>query len=323
MERIEGAEEASLTQSFRFGATIAEAASQVLATLGEENRIRGNPSVASVITATGRADAVLTRTNAAVIVELLDALGKGLKPHVVGGTTELKKLLSDVFELKKNKPGSCPEFFGFENWNEVIDHVATEEGQQLRTFVQLVEQHGEKQLWMAVKRAESDEKTADIILSTAHKAKGREWNSVRLASDFMNSSLGPEAGPEVRLFYVAMTRAKTTLIAAPELLQTFTTDAWKKARPKARPEPIKRPSPQAKSEMPRPHQAQRANPTRVTPTQPRGPVREINPPHVLARHPASSSTPVVTSPPPSKGAHPMRDVQKPSLWKKVGRLFGF
>ena len=29
-----------------------------------------------------------------------------------------------------------------------------------------------------------DEDTADLIVSTAHKAKGREWDSVRIANDF-------------------------------------------------------------------------------------------------------------------------------------------
>lgn len=85
-------------------------------------------------------------------------------------------------------------------------------GESIRTFVQLVGQHGEGKLWAAVTSAEDDESTADVILSTAHKAKGREWDSVRLASDFVSSRLGshPDAPSEVRLFYVAMTRAWAT-----------------------------------------------------------------------------------------------------------------
>ena len=60
-----------------------------------------------------------------------------------------------------------------------------------------------------VKKAVPEEQNADVIRSTAHKAKGREWDAVRLAPDFMNSRLGPgaEAQAEVRLFYVAMTAA--------------------------------------------------------------------------------------------------------------------
>jgi len=48
----------------------------------------------------------------------------------------------------------------------------------------LILQHGERSLWKAVKRVEAKETEADIILSTAHKSKGSEWDLVRLAQDF-------------------------------------------------------------------------------------------------------------------------------------------
>src|SRR5262249_52343425 len=136
-----------------------------------------------------------------------------------------------VYELKAGKPALSPEFFGFQQWKEVVEFSETEEGGSLRTFVQLVEQHGEAKLWAAVKKAVAKEEDADVILSTAHKAKGREWNSVRLAGD-LGSSRGsaPIAASTFRLFYVAMTRAKERLIVDPEVLRTFTTDAWKTRR---------------------------------------------------------------------------------------------
>jgi hypothetical protein len=71
-------------------------------------------------------------------------LPEGQKPCVCGGTQELKRLLSDVYELKAGRPGVCPEFFGFQKWTEVVEFAESEEGQGLRTFVQLVEQHGKK-----------------------------------------------------------------------------------------------------------------------------------------------------------------------------------
>ncbi|MGW7291734.1 3'-5' exonuclease [Streptomyces xiamenensis] len=60
---------------------------------------------------------------------------------------------------------------------------------------------------------------ADITISTAHKAKGREWNTVRISSDFApedtcetDVSGQPTAAPidadEARLAYVAVTRAR-------------------------------------------------------------------------------------------------------------------
>jgi superfamily I DNA/RNA helicase len=73
MEKITGCDEAFLTQSFRFGDVIASAAARVLATLGEQHRIRGNPAVSSRIASSGDARAVLARTNPTVILEILEA----------------------------------------------------------------------------------------------------------------------------------------------------------------------------------------------------------------------------------------------------------
>ena len=57
-----------------------------------------------------------------------------------------------------------------------------------------------------------DDCRSDLIISTAHKAKGREWSTVRLADDFLRSQPGkPTSGPdpaEVRLFYVALNSRK-------------------------------------------------------------------------------------------------------------------
>ena len=197
MDKMPGCEETALTQSFRFGEAIAAEASRLLATLGEHRQVRGNPETTSVVATSGTAEAVLARTNATVILEILEATGVGRRPHVCGGTEAIKRLLSDVYELKAGRPAVSPEFFGFQNWCEVVEFANCEEGQDLRTFVQLVQQNGEGKLWAAVNKAVANEHHADVILSTAHKAKGREWNAVRLADDFVSGRLGPDPDAEV------------------------------------------------------------------------------------------------------------------------------
>ena len=54
--------------------------------------------------------------------------------------------------------------------------------------------------------AEAD---ADVVISTAHKSKGREWNRVRLAGDF--PTVDKMSDEDFRLLYVACTRAKLHL----------------------------------------------------------------------------------------------------------------
>ena len=122
----------------------------MLATLGERRTIRGNDAVNSAIADAGAVNAVLARTNATVILEVLAATEQGKRPCVCGGTKEIRRLLSDVYELKAGKPGVCPEFFGFQDWPNVVAFANSEEGEELRTFVQLVETHGEAKLWAAV-----------------------------------------------------------------------------------------------------------------------------------------------------------------------------
>jgi superfamily I DNA/RNA helicase len=227
MEQVTGCDETSLTQSFRFGEAIAEAASRVLGTLGETRRLTGNPDVRStVVSASEPTRAVLARTNANVIVEVLDAIRARRKPFIVGRATELIGLLKDVDRLKKRQPALSSEFLGLENWREVVEFSESEEGESLRTFVQLVQQYGEEKLRAAVENVHDDEHSADVVLSTAHKAKGCQWDSVRLATDFASSRSKEDLGgneAETRLFYVAMTRARKTLVVDPALLKHFTT----------------------------------------------------------------------------------------------------
>jgi superfamily I DNA/RNA helicase len=53
------------------------------------------------------------------------------------------------------------------------------------------------------------EEDADVTVSTAHKAKGREWDAVQLAGDFPEPE--KQGDEELRLLYVACTRAKREL----------------------------------------------------------------------------------------------------------------
>ena len=156
-----------------------------------------------------------------------------------------------------------------------------------------------------------------MVISTAHKAKGREWESVRLAPDF--ASTGGRNGiptAEVRLFYVAMTRAKKLLVVAPEMLTLFGTDAWKEKRA------VEREARNARNEAAagsasRTSTANRAH--RTPPSAPAqrqatpkytGPIERISP-HVARQHPASSSRlPPTTSP------------SQPGLLQKIARFFG-
>lgn len=211
-----------LTTSFRFGDAIADLATRMLVKLGESRPVEGNPALLSRIGKTNPS-AVLARTNATTISAVIEALDEGRKPHLVGDKSELMDMLRGVLSLKDEEPSTCPAFFGFKSWNEVVEFARTDEGAHLVTFVNLVEKRGERQLMWALNRTVDEEK-ADLVISTGHKSKGREWKSVRLMDDFLRSSPGDrkEGGPdpaELRLLYVALTRAKESLEVPEPILQ--------------------------------------------------------------------------------------------------------
>ena len=63
-----------------------------------------------------------------------------------------------------------------------------------------------------------EEKHADVILTTAHKSKGLEWNNIKIMGDFPSFiekgniiSASSLKADEFNLVYVAMTRTKNRL----------------------------------------------------------------------------------------------------------------
>jgi superfamily I DNA/RNA helicase len=63
----------------------------------------------------------------------------------------------------------------------------------------------------------SPEEAAEVVVSTAHKAKGREWPAVRIAADFPEPRCSHNGQPtqvpraDAMLAYVAVTRARHIL----------------------------------------------------------------------------------------------------------------
>jgi superfamily I DNA/RNA helicase len=226
MERVATKHDCSLTQSFRFGTSIADAASLLLTSLGERQRLTGTPNVPSKL-GCSNPDAILCRTNAAVIDYVIQAFAADITPHVIGGTSEALRLLDGVSRLKVGQPTNVPEFFGFQNWKEVVQFSESEEGQHLRTFVRLVERHGENKLRSYLTQVEEREDAASLVISTAHKAKGREWDNVCVVDDFTvvkKDDKGQEIGfdeEELRLLYVALTRGRLSVQIPTALASRF------------------------------------------------------------------------------------------------------
>lgn len=98
---------------------------------------------------------------------------------------------------------------------EVLDYVEDDaQGHELALLASLVVRFGSRTLIGVLSNQLVDERVADVTISTAHKAKGREWPRVRLAGDLEvepDEDTGLYSVDELRLLYVAATRATDVL----------------------------------------------------------------------------------------------------------------
>ncbi len=206
-----------LSQSFRFGEAIAAEANKWLTVLNAELRLRGFDQIPSVVKPLAQPDAVLCRTNAEALASVMRATQANIKVGLVGGGGEIRALAKAAADLKAGRPTEHPQLMAFSTWAEVQDYVDHDSsGSDLKVLVKMVDDHGADTLIATMNRV-CDEADAQLVVSTAHKAKGREWNRVQIASDFRaprktEDDPDPEINPEeARLAYVAVTRAQLVL----------------------------------------------------------------------------------------------------------------
>jgi hypothetical protein len=206
-----------LTQSFRFGPRIAEIANRWLRLAESGMRLTGARSSRSRIGKAAAADAVLCRNNADVMAEVLAFLDAGIPVAITGGGDALRRIAEAAQQLKAGRRTNHPELFLFSSWGEVQEYAEHDAaGRDLRAIVQLVDAHGPETIIRAVERLSAEDE-AQVTVSTAHKAKGREWPSVRIGPGFEPPPVDddgrqrPLSPAEARLIYVAVTRARELL----------------------------------------------------------------------------------------------------------------
>lgn len=227
----------ALSRSWRFGPAIAAAANIYLELLEQDLRLVGNPVLDSrIVDVAEGPDALLCRGNATTIGEAIYAQQTGRRVHILGGTDAARRFVEAAEQLQDT--GSCqhPELAMFSSWQAVREYVEDESAPvELRTLVTLVDRFGTGTLHQVLTACTLEEADADVVISTVHKSKGREWARVDLADDLDPtpaleiltaaaaspvSSTEPvgeaskevlQARDELMIGYVAATRARTDL----------------------------------------------------------------------------------------------------------------
>lgn len=213
MEQIHTDHSCKISQSFRFGEKIAEVANTILSVhLGANTDIKGTPSIQSRVEYHPNPDTILCRTNAGVIDQIIKAVDLEQDVAVVGGVNELVSLLYGANDLRSGRRAAVPDLAVFKNWDELKEYAGTDTGKDMSLLVRLMDKHNVFDLIDILKKTQGvQERSADIIVSTAHKSKGREWESVRLIDDFKGLDDENYEPEDSNLLYVAVTRAICTL----------------------------------------------------------------------------------------------------------------
>jgi superfamily I DNA/RNA helicase len=213
--------ELELTQSFRFGEGVASIATEVLRdrnTREVTTVVEGLPSIKDDVGLDIEMVypyTILYRTNAALLGEAVNLILKNVKVNIESDMKDFVKMLTSALALYKGQMRDVKheEITPFSTWQE-LETEAKYKGELSR--IATIIKNGSALRYLKVLETHYNTDKPEVTLTTAHKAKGREWDAVVLADDFPSpyDSKGKWIGledMERNLLYVAATRAKTRL----------------------------------------------------------------------------------------------------------------
>lgn len=179
-----------------------------------EARQKGNGS---------RQKVILTRTNGQLFRLAIDTKET---LHIIGGIDDFCRMLLTADALRKDRPlrsDTDPVIARFATWAELEKFTRETDDLEFQQIIKILKKEGDglRGRINDLRNRVTEEARAALILSTAHKAKGCEWDDVELADDFpVPSDVADERWAqmsvdareaELNLLYVASTRAKNSL----------------------------------------------------------------------------------------------------------------
>ncbi|CAH1265284.1 Hypp3153 [Branchiostoma lanceolatum] len=225
-----------LTQSFRFGPEIAYVAACLLDVLKgvRKKTLVGSSKTGNVMGRKQGQEAVICRMNSTLFNEAVRltnpnrlpiriAFAGGLAGYQLGRILDIYYLSLTPAQRVKENVSIKDKFIGnFASLWKLKEFAERAQDVELSGKIRIVETHRHdtpKFIKRIRERATDNMSLADVVLTSAHKAKGLEFDTVRLADDFCGGTnpigLNPWANmdeDEKNLLYVAATRAKKSLL---------------------------------------------------------------------------------------------------------------
>lgn len=201
LEQIK-AKELYLTKSFRFGQALADQCKPILNVLNETQRFEGtdhptiiNKSNIENIAEYKKYNACLCRTNAEVVLTVLELAGAGIPCKTNIDTKSIVDTLFDMKELQDNTKRvdlgqmDVPLYqtknkkIHFHSWEEFVTYMNDFNNEpELAVTFNIFMNYQLGEITDALKVAKNKD---GVTVTTAHKAKGLEWDSVILKGDFL------------------------------------------------------------------------------------------------------------------------------------------
>lgn len=224
---LRNADKLHLTHSFRFGEQIAMVANTILEYKEETLHIVGKGGEDNVYMTLEELEkksplAILSRTVADVINNAVKAVEEDQRIYWVGGISSYGlESIEDLDCLANNQLDKIKDkhlINQFPTYDAYVAYSEESNEQDMIRNVSLLNKYNDirRLIWRIRKNTVTEEKKADVILSTIHRSKGLEWENVMISDDFFALAYlqtEPERlNDELNLLYVAVTRATKNLI---------------------------------------------------------------------------------------------------------------
>ncbi|MBF0398070.1 MAG: ATP-dependent helicase [Desulfobacterales bacterium] len=220
MENVISSDTKYLTNSFRFGNNIAELANTLLYSFKNESRkligVKGDKDLIDKVYGNYT---VISRTNAEIF-DTSVSLYKKYKIGFIGGIEgyRFNDIVDTYYLYSKNLSNIRDSYIrSFKTYSKLKEFANAVEDWEIKSRCNIVEKYKNKipKLVKDITDNSVDVEDAEIILTTAHKSKGMEFNQVKITNDFSklveNEDLTDVDSEEINLIYVAVTRAKYKL----------------------------------------------------------------------------------------------------------------
>lgn len=181
-----------LTESFRFGSSIAATANAILAIKRESKCVRGGRTIS-----VSESKAYLARGNAAIFTKAAAQAKTGKGVHFIGGIDGYRlDLLLDVWSLWDCSRALIKNGFirSFKKYADLVEYADSQNERDLMAWINYIKKHQTPESIpyevSEVRRLCVEEANqAELCVSTAHKSKGLEFGSVEIAEDFPKPKL--------------------------------------------------------------------------------------------------------------------------------------